>query len=106
MGFLQINFISSNSDVQSDTQNKKTGNGSTSWLFHDHQDKHNLTCCVDCSANFNTEAQTTRTATTFTGDSSSSSLPLWLKDETKRLNSNNDQVIILSFLEVLFTRFN
>ncbi|KAM7505034.1 hypothetical protein LguiB_003938 [Lonicera macranthoides] len=89
-GSLALSLIPE-SDVQSDTQNKKAGNGSTSWLFHDHQDKHNLTCCVDCSANFNTEARTTRTATTFTGDSSSSSLPLWLKDETKRLNSNNDQ---------------
>lgn len=53
-----------------------------------------LTCCVDCSLNFENEAKSSR----------SSSLPSWLADE-KIVVNNHDQVrIIFTFYTKSYTR--
>ncbi|KAL0338715.1 UNVERIFIED_CONTAM: protein SMAX1-LIKE 3 [Sesamum angustifolium] len=50
-----------------------------------------LTCCADCSSNFNDEARNLRTNGCNTNEPTlSSQLPPWLKDESRRL-CNNDQ---------------
>ncbi|KAL0309441.1 UNVERIFIED_CONTAM: protein SMAX1-LIKE 3 [Sesamum radiatum] len=50
-----------------------------------------LTCCADCSSNFDEEARNLRTNGCNTNEPTlSSQLPPWLKDESRRL-CNNDQ---------------
>lgn len=86
--FLFSTFIS---DVQKDCESKLSENGSK-WLLSDGGEEKQLTCCADCTTQFEIEARNSRN-TTCHGESTSSSLPSWLRDESKRLNSH-DQVII------------
>lgn len=79
------------SDVQKDCESKKSENGSK-WLLSGGGEEKQLTCCADCAAQFEIEARNSRN-TTCHGESTSSSLPSWLRNESKRLNSH-DQVII------------
>lgn len=55
-----------------------------------------LNCCADCSAKFEAEARNLQTAGSISNSEStlSSSLPSWLKEESKRLIKDNDQVIL------------
>lgn len=78
------------SDVQKDCESKKSENGSK-WLLSEGGEEKQLTCCANCITQFEIEARNSRN--TCHGESTSSSLPSWLRDESKRLNSH-DQVII------------
>ncbi|KAL0344850.1 UNVERIFIED_CONTAM: protein SMAX1-LIKE 3 [Sesamum radiatum] len=49
-----------------------------------------LSCCADCSAKFEAEAQNIQTSVL-------SGLPSWLKDESRRLSNNNQVVIPFKF---------
>lgn len=89
-----IPFSYFSNDIQKDCGDKKTGNG-PNWLLVEGGGEKELTCCADCSAKFESEAQSSRNTSNSHGESTSSTLPSWLKDEFKRLNSN-DQVNILT----------
>lgn len=65
---------------------KNDGNRSSLVLIEDSEEPQ-LTCCADCSANFETEAQSSRN-TSSQGESTSSTLPSWLRN-----NGSDDQVI-------------
>lgn len=59
-----------------------------------------LNCCADCSAKFETEARSLQTRGISYSESTLSSLPSWLKEESKRLK-DNDQVIIINLFPFL-----
>ncbi|CBI30379.3 unnamed protein product, partial [Vitis vinifera] len=80
------------SDLQSQFSSKKAGSGTSNWLMLEGGAEKQLTCCADCSANFENEARSIPTSTC-NSDSTTSTLPTWLqqyKDENKKL-SRNDQ---------------
>ncbi|KAK6944104.1 Clp, repeat (R) domain [Dillenia turbinata] len=88
-GSLGLSLIP-DSDSQSESRSKKSGDGS-SWLLLDCGDEKQLSCCSDCSAKFETEARSLQS--NCNADSTTSTLPSWLqqyKNENKRL-LNNDQ---------------
>ncbi|KAK1404671.1 Clp R domain-containing protein [Heracleum sosnowskyi] len=85
-GALALSLLP-DSDVQKDCERKKSENGSK-WLLSEGGEEKQLTCCADCTSQFEIEARNSRN-TTCHGESTSSSLPSWLRDESKRLNSHD-----------------
>lgn len=77
-GSLSLSLVPQ-SDIQSECGNKNGDNGSSRQMLESGEEKQ-LTCCVDCSINFESEAKRSR----------SSSLPSWLADE-KIVVNNQDQ---------------
>lgn len=77
---------------QSESRRQIIGNG-----CNDHRREEEaggeLNCCADCSAKFEAEARNLQTAGSISNSEStlSSSLPSWLKEESKRLIKDNDQ---------------
>ncbi|XP_057960067.1 protein SMAX1-LIKE 3 [Malania oleifera] len=92
-GSLGLSLIP-DSDSQSQSRNHKDGDGST-WLLLDGGEDKQVTCCSNCSPNFETQARSLQSNSTCNSDSNTSSLPAWLqkyKDENKKLiASSNDQ---------------
>ncbi|KAF2323815.1 hypothetical protein GH714_042400 [Hevea brasiliensis] len=93
-GSLRLSLIT-DSDVESQsTSNKADQNGSSCLIILEGDDEEKqLTCCADCTAKFETEAQSLQTSTC-NSESPTSSLPAWLqqyKNETKRLNNTDGQ---------------
>ncbi|KAA8539101.1 hypothetical protein F0562_025793 [Nyssa sinensis] len=84
------------SDLQDQLRSKTSRDGSSWSLFKPGVEKH-LTCCTDCSANFNREAASSIASSTLnyesTTTSTSSSLPSWLQQykEENRRQTINDQ---------------
>ncbi|KAJ8754722.1 hypothetical protein K2173_012111 [Erythroxylum novogranatense] len=88
---LRLTLIS-DSDLQSQSTSNKAENES-SWIIIESDEEKQLTCCSDCSANFENEARSFR-STTSKSDSTSSSLPIWLqqyKNENKVHSTNGDK---------------
>lgn len=77
-GSLSLSLVPQ-SDIQSECGSKNTNNGGSRLMLESGEEKQ-LTCCVDCSVNFESEAKSSR----------SSSLPSWLADE-KIVVNNHDQ---------------
>ncbi|XP_024986781.1 protein SMAX1-LIKE 3 [Cynara cardunculus var. scolymus] len=77
-GSLSLSLVPQ-SDIQSECGSKNANNGG-SRLMLESGDEKQLTCCEDCSLNFESEAKSSR----------SSSLPSWLADE-KIVVNNHDQ---------------
>uniref|UniRef100_A0A5B7A8U5 Clp R domain-containing protein n=1 Tax=Davidia involucrata TaxID=16924 RepID=A0A5B7A8U5_DAVIN len=83
------------SDLQDQFKSKTSRDGSNWSLLKTGVEKH-LTCCTDCSANFNREASSIASSTLnyeSTTTSTSSSLPSWLQQykEENRKQTNSDQ---------------
>ncbi|PSR92946.1 Protein SMAX1-LIKE like [Actinidia chinensis var. chinensis] len=85
------------SDLHGESKSKLSGEES-SWSQIKFGVEKNLTCCIDCLANFNKEAQNIANNTHYnesTTTSTCSSLPSWLqkyKQENKRENANNQEL--------------
>ncbi|KAF8395454.1 hypothetical protein HHK36_019400 [Tetracentron sinense] len=87
--------LNPDSDLQGQLRSKRAGDGS-SWPLLESGTKQ-LTCCADCSANFEKETRSLASST-HNNDSTTttSSLPTWLqqyKEENKRLNSNDQDCV-------------
>lgn len=80
------------SDKETEAKSQDAENGGLQLLLTDGKEK--LNCCADCSAEFDAEARCLQINTCIT-EPTLSSLPPWLRNEGRRLNSN-DQVIIFS----------
>lgn len=92
----RILIIFSHTCINSYVQDKDRGSHKdgrrSSLVLIEGSEETQLTCCADCSANFETEAQSSRNTSSH-GESTSSTLPSWLKDENKRRqNGSDDQV--------------
>ncbi|KAL1821215.1 hypothetical protein ACET3Z_016084 [Daucus carota] len=97
-GALALSLIP-DSDVQKDCESKQSENGSR-WLDRSEGgEEKQLSCCADCTAQFEIEVRNTR-KTTCRGESTSSSLPSWLRDECKRLSSHDQDDSALSVKEL------
>lgn len=76
-----------------ESRSKTAGNGSYNQLLIDshrgNEEMIQLNCCADCSAKFETEARSMRTAALSNSESTLSSLPSWLKEESIRLKDND-----------------
>ncbi|KAK3029658.1 hypothetical protein RJ639_039391 [Escallonia herrerae] len=92
------------SDTQNDTASKKAGNGS-SWLLLEGEEEKQLTCCIDCSAKYESEVRSSRSSTFNSDSTSSSSLPSWLKDENKRLNNSDQESLSVKELRKKWNSF-
>ncbi|KAJ9554799.1 LOW QUALITY PROTEIN: hypothetical protein OSB04_009413 [Centaurea solstitialis] len=79
-GSLSLSLVPQ-SDIQSECVSKNTDNGGSRRLMLENGEEKQLTCCVDCSVNFENEAKSSR----------SSSLPSWLADEKIVVQNNHDQ---------------
>ncbi|GFZ11670.1 double Clp-N motif-containing P-loop nucleoside triphosphate hydrolases superfamily protein [Actinidia rufa] len=94
------------SDLHGESKSKLSGEES-SWSQIKFGVEKNLTCCIDCLANFNKEAQNIANNTHYnesTTTSTCSSLPSWLqkyKQENKRENANNQELNKLRELYLL-----
>lgn len=92
---VEFDFLSTFSDEQIDQVGQRRENRSSS---HEQEATINgevkPSCCADCLAKLEDEARNLETSYK-TNEPALSSLPSWLKDESRRLG-NNDQVIILS----------
>ncbi|CAH1447603.1 unnamed protein product [Lactuca virosa] len=80
-GSLSLSLVP-HSDIQSECGSKNGDNGGSRLMIESGEEKQ-LTCCVDCSLNFENEAKSSR----------SSSLPSWLADE-KIVVNNHDQEFV------------
>lgn len=89
-----FSYICINSSVQDKDRGSKKAGSRSNLVVVEGSEETQLTCCADCSANFENEAQSSRNTSSHV-ESTSSTLPSWLKDENKRLNgSDNNQVIV------------
>ncbi|KAL2503135.1 Double Clp-N motif-containing P-loop nucleoside triphosphate hydrolase superfamily protein [Forsythia ovata] len=84
---LGLSLIS-DSDKETEARNQDAENGGSQLLLTDGK----LNCCEDCSAEFETEARSLRTNTCNT-EPTLSSLPPWLRNESRRLNSNDQDCV-------------
>lgn len=90
------------SDKETEATSQDAENGGLQPRLTDEEEK--LNCCADCSAEFETEARNLRTNTHNT-EPTFSSLPSWLRNESRRLNSNDQVIIFLTSLLLLFFIF-
>ncbi|WOH06214.1 hypothetical protein DCAR_0625637 [Daucus carota subsp. sativus] len=81
---LGLSLITDSYVKDKERGSKNDGNRSSLVLIEDSEEPQ-LTCCADCSANFETEAQSSRN-TSSQGESTSSTLPSWLRN-----NGSDDQ---------------
>ncbi|CAI9760890.1 unnamed protein product [Fraxinus pennsylvanica] len=84
---LRLSLIS-DSDKETEAINQDAGNGGLQQLLIDGEEK--LNCCADCSAEFDKEARNLRT-NTWTTEPTLSSLPPWLRNESRRVLDSNVQ---------------
>ncbi|XP_022888470.1 protein SMAX1-LIKE 3-like [Olea europaea var. sylvestris] len=78
------------SDKETEATSQDAENGGLQPRLTDEEEK--LNCCADCSAEFETEARNLRTNTHNT-EPTFSSLPSWLRNESRRLNSNDQDCV-------------
>ncbi|KAK6152255.1 hypothetical protein DH2020_014890 [Rehmannia glutinosa] len=88
---LGFSLVSDQSDEQSVARRERVENPSSNQLLLTNGEIK-LSCCTECSAKFEAEAQNLKTNfCNSTNGPTLSSLPSWLKDESKRLISNKNQ---------------
>ncbi|XP_019187514.1 PREDICTED: protein SMAX1-LIKE 3 [Ipomoea nil] len=100
---LSLNPADNESDPIAEHRNKKSENGS-SWMVLENGDDDNneekqLNCCADCSAKFEVEALSLQ-KTNSMSESTLSSLPPWLRDESRRLHSSTHDQKCVSVKEL------
>ncbi|PWA38683.1 double Clp-N motif-containing P-loop nucleoside triphosphate hydrolases superfamily protein [Artemisia annua] len=81
-GSLSLTLVSQ-SDIQSERECKHADNGDSRTMLASGDQEKQLTCCVDCTINFESEAKGSR----------SSSLPSWLADEKIMVNSHDKECV-------------
>lgn len=89
------------SELHSESTSKIAESGTSRLVILEGGDQKQLTCCDECSAKFEEEAQSLRSSSICNSESTTSSLPAWLqqyKNENKGLNTttNNHQVLRLT----------
>lgn len=89
VGGLGLSLIT-DSYLQDKERGSKKASNRSSLVLLEGREEAQLICCADCSAHFESEARSSRN-TSSQSESTSSTLPSWLKDENKRLNSSDDQ---------------
>lgn len=97
------------SDVQSISESKNCGNGST-WLMPESGNEKELSCGGDrCCNTFDTEARSFRTSSC-TSEATASTLPSWLQEykdqNSKRSSDDNDQECVRPAVKNLSRKWN
>nr|GMD44392.1 protein SMAX1-LIKE 3 [Ipomoea batatas] len=105
-GSLGLSLNPSESDPIAEHRNKKSSeNNGSSWMVLENGDDNNnneekqLNCCADCSAKFEVEALSLQ-KTHSMSESTLSSLPPWLRDESIRLHSSTHDQNCVSVKEL------
>ncbi|KAL6141708.1 hypothetical protein ACLB2K_059996 [Fragaria x ananassa] len=93
---LRLSLVTAESELHSESTSKMAESGTSRLVILEGGDQKQLTCCDECSAKFEEEAQSLRSSSICNSESTTSSLPAWLqqyKNENKGLNTttNNHQ---------------
>lgn len=107
-------FVAFSSDLEGQFESKVSGLEESRWSEIRLGVEKNLTCCKECLASYNKEAQSIALSTSSyyneysTTTSISSSLPSWLqkyKQENKSSQTTHDQVPILTNMSLSYQVF-
>ncbi|XP_050381253.1 protein SMAX1-LIKE 3 [Argentina anserina] len=90
---LRLSLVTAESELHSESTSKMAESGTSRRVVLEGGDRKQLTCCDECSAKFEEEAQSLRSSSICNSESTTSSLPAWLqqyKNQNKGIDTTSD----------------